>query len=119
MPKHESEVYQYYEKLPDRWKKCKHCTEPHIQIYSKTTSSTVLWNHVSKHHGITAKANKSEPLTKLQQEALTDVYIKWITNDIQPFTTSDDPDFRAFLKLLNNKYTLPCCQTTQKLVMKK
>ena len=76
MPKLESEVYQYYDKLPDEQKKCRHCIAPDEQIYSKTTSNTVLWNHVNKHHGIITKGKDSEPLTKAQQEALTDMYIK-------------------------------------------
>lgn len=119
MPKTESEAYQHYDKLPDERRKCKYCTEPDEQIYSKTTSTSVLWNHINKYHSIMAKGKESNPLTKAQQEALTDAYIKWIVNDIQPFTTSDDPDFTAFIKLLNDKYTVPCRQTTQKLVMKK
>ena len=119
MLKLESESYQHYEKLPDERRKCKYCTEPDEQIYSKTTSTSVLWNHISKNHSNMIKSKESNPLTKAQQEALTDAYIKWIVNDIQPFTTSDDPDFTAFIKLLNDKYTVPCCQTTQKLIMKK
>ena len=119
MPKTESDIYQHYDKLPDERKKCKHCTEPDEQIYSKTTSNTVLWNHINKHHGIMIKVKESEPLTKAQQDTITDAYIKWIITDIQPFTTSDDLDFTAFVKLLNDKYTIPCRQTTQKIVMKK
>ena len=118
MPKTE-DIYQYFDKLPDERKKCKHCIEPNEQIYSKMTSNTVLWNHVHKNHGITAKMKDSEPLTKSQQETLTDAYIKWIISDTQPFTTSDNVDFTAFIQLLNKKYSLPCRQTTQKLTMKK
>src|SRR3954470_18246171 len=119
MPKPESEVYQHYDKLPDERKKCKHCTEPAEQIYSKTTSNTVLWSHINKHHGAMVRIKESKPLTKAQQEVINNAYIKWIVNDTQPFTTSDNLDFKAFLKLLNDKYAIPCRQTTQKLVMKK
>jgi hypothetical protein len=125
MPNERSAVFQYYEQLQDGRRQCKFCPpyneneKKGQKPYASSTGTSTLWKHLRVHHGINADESQSEPLTPAEQEAITNAYIKWIVNDLQPFSTSDDPDFIEFVKLLNDKYMVPCRQTTKRLVMVK
>lgn len=116
-----SNIYNHFNILPDKRKQCKYCQNLNKeQIYSSTSPTTPLWAHLKKHHS--EQLNDKLPgvtLTVIQKKAITNAYIRWIIYSCQPFTTSDDPEFREFVQLLNEGYTVPCRQTTQKLVMEK
>jgi len=122
MDKPQSKVYQHFTILPDGRKQCNHCQSQNKEkVYAKSSPTTPLWNHIKTYHPdkLESQEESESPLSQAQQNAITEAYIKWIVNDLQPFTTSDNDDFIEFIKLLNKKYSIPCHQTTQKLVMTK
>jgi len=122
MDKPQSKVYQHFSIHPDGRRQCNHCqSENKEKIYAKSSPTTPLWNHIKKYHPdkLESQEETELPLSQAQQNTITEAYIKWIVNDLQPFTTSDNDDFIEFIKLLNKKYVIPCRQTTQKLVITK
>jgi hypothetical protein len=116
---------EHYIILNDGHKQCKHCTNPdHLKIYGPKTSTNSLYHHLKATHNIDPRTMESEPrannilplLTQAETTKITDMFIKWIVNDIQPFTTAHNIDFKNFCKVLNPQYNIPCRQTTQKLI---
>src|SRR5436305_11103978 len=104
MVKPRSDIYKHFTTLPDNRRKCNYCPEKEGCIYKKGTSTTPLWAHLKTQHGH-IKREQHEPeqvsLMPAQQEALNDAFVQWIITDLQPFTTSDNPEFIKFIKLLN------------------
>lgn len=122
MVKPRSDIYKHFTTLSDGRRKCNYCPEQEGHIYKKGTSTTPLWVHLKTQHGRIKKGEcepEQVPLMPAQQEALNDAFVQWIISDLQPFTTSDNPEFIKFIKLLNSNYTPPCRQTVRKTIMER
>jgi hypothetical protein len=115
-----SDIYNHSTTLADGRRRCKYCPEPDEHFYERGTATSALWVHLETHHGFKKEGESDQtPLAQAQQEALNNAFVRWIVTDLQPFTTSDNPEFAAFVKLLNDKYSLPCQQTVRNIVMEK
>src|SRR4051794_15874426 len=111
MVRQRSDIYKHFTTLPDGRRKCNYCEQGHF--YNKKTSTSSLWLHLETQHGHMVEESESgpAPLAPAQQEALNNALIRWIIADLQPFTTSDNPEFIDFITMLNSSYSLPCRQT--------
>src|SRR4051812_31836248 len=112
MNKAHSGIHKHFITLPDGREQCKYCKDSNNErIYSGTSPTTPLWSHLQKYHsGQIDEKPTPEPLTAIQQEKITNSYIKWITSSCQPFTTSENKDFCDFIQDLNEGYKIPCHQ---------
>ena len=118
-----SHVWQYMEKINEQKKiRCKvaDCSK----VYSDSTSTRVLRDHLTNDHKIskqTLEGSESEQesvtspknLRMTEQSRLTGLFLTFLINNIQSFVLSDDPDFKKFIFGLNNKYVLPCRKTVR------
>lgn len=118
-----SHVWLHMEKVNEQQKiRCKvgDCSK----IYSDSTSTRVLSNHLKVEHKIAKQSldssdSEQETVTSpknirlSEQTRLTDLFLTFLINNIQAFMLADDPDFKKFVFGLNNKYVLPCRKTVR------
>ena len=121
MGRNQSNIHEHFTTLPDDRRKCNYCPEQEEHFYKKGMSMSSLWTHLETQRGVQRVESRPEemPLMPAQQEALNDAFLRWIINDLQPFTMADNTEFIKFVRLLNSCYTLPCHQTVQKRILER
>jgi len=107
-----SSVWLYFDKNPDHapdHNVCKNCSKK----YKPSTSVTTLRKHLQEHQlqAPTRSERKGEkrdnPLSKKEQKKYDNYLVKWLIQDLQPFTVVDNPSFRAFINALFSRYVIP------------
>jgi len=107
-----SSVWIYYEKNPTYapgFNVCTKCSKK----YKTSTSVSNLRKHLETHQIKTLtkkqKITKKKEIrfNKKEQEEHDNYLIRWIIQDLQPFTVVDNPFFRGFIEFLCSRYTIP------------
>ena len=105
-------VWEHFDKNPAHalgYNVCKKCTIK----YKLTTGISTLRKHLKDHHQMQVPARiqrtiaRIEPFYEQEQMEHTKYLIRWLICDLQPFTTVDNPYFRAFVSHFCPRYTIP------------
>lgn len=119
-------VNEYFKE--EKGRKC--CTYSDCNTsYSIKTATTNLIYHLSSEHSIFLidkdKDNEGETetlkskLPEKKQEFITDLLIKFIVDDMQPFHITMSDSFREFIHALQPKYIVPDEKTVKQMVLNK
>jgi len=108
-------VWEHFDKNPPHasgYNVCKTCSIK----YKLSTGISTLRKHLKDYHQVQvpARSNRRQktiigvkPFDEREHAEHTTYLIQWLICDLQPFTTVDDPYFRAFVKHFCPRYIIP------------